>query len=247
MDTRRVLGISFLALAASFESSAATVFTSFSTPFTPAGVPTLLSLGSITPPSQTAFAGSGYSVSFSSVAGDQGVVQGPSPFGPPFSFFHAVPVAGDFGGTPLYLTGDAGSPLTTDINQSGKYFSTGLGGTITFNFTSPHTQVALLWGSVDAGNQLVFNDAASTTITGNQIHSLTPGITAGGQTFGGSTWVLIQTDTPFTSFSAFSSNISFEFAGVIASPVPEPGSFYLVSSVLCIGALMLLRRSLRQV
>lgn len=245
MDTRRVAIISFLVLAASFESSAATLFSSLLTPSSPVGNLTAINLTGITPPSQTGFSGAGYSVSFSGVASDQGVVQGNHPF--PFSFFHAVPVAGAIGPTPQYLTGDFGSPFTTNIAESGNYFSTGLFGTITIIFDTPQQAVALLWGSIDATNTLTFNDSGSTVFTGAQIQSATPGFVFNGfQGVGGSAWVLITTDTPFTTITASTGDISFEFAAVIASPVPEPSSFYLLSSVLCVGALMLLRRNLRR-
>jgi hypothetical protein len=104
--------------------------------------------------SQDTLTTAAYIVTFAGVGATQGVVNAD------VAGSHAVPVAGMTGGSAEYLTGNFGSALTTDIAASGNYFSTGLG-TITITFASPQTSFALLWGSIDTGNSLRFNDATS--------------------------------------------------------------------------------------
>src|SRR5271170_4078011 len=70
------------------------------TPVTVPGTTTVIGVQGITPPSQALITRSGYTVSFSGVPSDQGVVQGT------LSSVHATPVAGVSGGNPEYLTGD---------------------------------------------------------------------------------------------------------------------------------------------
>jgi hypothetical protein len=133
---------------------------------------------------------------------------------------HAVPVAGVTGGSAEYLTANFGSALTTDIAASGNYFSTGLG-TITITFASPQTSFALLWGSIDTGNSLRFNDAGNFVVSGTAVQTAAAGFVGNGfQGPGGGAWVEINTDTPFTTVTASSSVPSFEFAAIAASTTP---------------------------
>jgi hypothetical protein len=199
-------------------AQARTITASLFSPLTPTGSSTVLVDG---------LTGTGYSVAFSpSFAADQGLVRGGSPM-------HAIPVAGASGAMPKFLTGGFGSALTTDAAGAGQYFSTGTG-TITINFTSPQTSLALLWGSIDTENSLRFNDAAGLTVRGTDAQSAASGFTASGfQGPGGSAYVIITTDTPFTSVAATSSIVSFEFSGLVASTTPivnqpEPASFVLL-------------------
>lgn len=234
MNAKRLFVTGFAALMLSASASAATITSLLYTPSIPAGTLTPVDLSGITAPSNAGFAGTGYSVSFSGVAAGQGVVQGH------LGGAHAVPVAGS---GPDYLTGGIGSALTTDITQAGNYFSTGLG-SITITFVEPQNSVALLWGSVDFSNSLTFNDVANTVVTGTQIQGLTLGFTSNGaQGPGGSAWVLIKTDTPFTTLTATSSVVSFEFAALTASEgdfttsqTPEPSTLLL--SIAGVGLLV---------
>jgi hypothetical protein len=190
-----------------------------------------IDLTGITATSQNPFSGTGYSVSFA-VDADQGVVRGA------LDGRYAVPVGGVTGGEPEYLTGGFGSALTTNVDDSGNYFSTGTG-TITITFTTPQSWFALLWGSVDKGdpgdpgNLLTFNDAANFQVTGQDVQTAATGFVRNGyQGAGGSAYVIIHTDTPFTTVTASSSIVSFEFGGVAGSDngfttVPEPGSICL--------------------
>lgn len=220
--------LSAMAITISVTANAATITTNLLTPITPSGALTPISLTGITPSSQTGFSGTGYSVSFTGVGAAQGVVQNFA------SGVHAVPVAGATVSTPQYLTGDFGSPLTSNIADSGNYLSTGFLGSIAISFTNPQTSFALLWGSIDTLNYLSFNDAASTVVTGATIQSLTPGFVSNGfQGIGGSAWALVTTDTPFTTVTAGSGTVSFELAGMAgASPTPEPSTFLLAGSML---------------
>lgn len=205
---------------------------------TPGSSPTVVSLGGITAPSQTTLTGAGYTVSFSTTSVN-GVVQGLLPGQ------HAVPVAGVTpGGDPEYLTGDYGSPLTTDIDKSGNYFSTGAG-SITFTFSTPQTSLALLWGSIDTYNSLTFSNGL--IVTGTEVQEAASGFAGGGyQGPGGSAYVVIDT-TPFTSFTASSPYVSFEFGDVAASTtpfeaVPEPVSFLLITAGISLIALLIMHR-----
>jgi hypothetical protein len=184
----------------------------------------------------TTLSGAGYSINFDAVGSDQGLVNGT------VGGSHAVPVGGSTGGSAQYLTGGFGSSLSTDIGASGNYLSTGLG-TITINFVSPQTSFALLWGSIDGGNLLRFNDTSNFSVTGTAVQAAAAGFVSNGfQGPGGSAYVVVNTDTPFTTVIATSSVISFEFDPIAASTTPfetsnpEPAGFGLIAG----GMLLLL-------
>ena len=241
---RRILGTAVLSIIFSLGmAQGGTIAASLFSPLAPPGSsPVTIDLAGITP-SQSALTGAGYSVSFSGVGPIQGVVQGTlGPVG------HGVPVAGVTGGSPEYLTGGFGSPLTTDIGASGNYLSTGFG-TITIEFLLPQTSFALLWGSIDLGNSLSFNDAAHLTLSGSDVQAAAAGLVGFGDLGpGGSAYVMVNTDTPFTTVTASSSTISFEFVPFAASTVPfetanpEPEGFALMTG----GILLLLAHRWRK-
>jgi hypothetical protein len=232
------VGTALLLAASAGIANASTITASLFSPDAGLG-PVVISLTGITPVSQASFSGPGYSVSFAVDLGPsgQGVVQGA------VGGRYAIPVAGITGSNQAeYLTGDYGSLLTTDAAKSGNYFSTGTGA-ITINFNQPETWLALLWGSIDTGNLLTFKNGASTvfTVDGTAVQNAAAGFLSNGfQGPGGSAYVLINTSTPFTSVIASSSQVSFEFGGVVASPVPEPGTWCLFG--LGIGIVALRRR-----
>ncbi len=188
-----------------------------------------MTLSGITPPSDTDLTGTGYDVSFS-VAGGQGVVQNSIPG-------HAVPVAGATGtndDTAEYLTGDFGSSLTTNIADSGNYFSTGTGA-ITITFSTPQKSLALLWGSIDTGNSIILNDGS--TITGAEVQAAASGFVGNGfQGPGGSAYVVINSSTSFTTVELTSSVVSFESAGIAAASAPFAASTPEPATVLLVGA-----------
>ncbi|HUA85266.1 MAG TPA: PEP-CTERM sorting domain-containing protein [Bryobacteraceae bacterium] len=221
-------------------AKADTITASLYSPLTPGGAtPVIINLAGVTPPSDTTLDGTGYTVTFS-VGSGQGVVDGSSDL-------HAVPVAGATGtgdDTPEYSTGGFGSPLTTNIDDSGNYFSTGTG-TITITFSSPQTSLALLWGSIDTGNSVILNDG--TTITGTEVQAAASGFVSNGfQGPGGSAYVVIDSTSSFTTVELTSSVVSFESADIAAasqpfvSTVPEPTSVVLIGTGL--GLAVLLRR-----
>jgi hypothetical protein len=163
---------------------------------------------------------------------------------------HQVPVAAVNGGAPEYLTGDFGSPMTTNIAASANYFSTGLG-TITITFASPQTSLAFLWGSIDIGNSLLFNDAGNFVVSGAAAQAAAAGFISNAFQ-GGSAWVVVNTDTPFTTVTASSSTPSFEFGAVAASTAPfvanpEPINTALVGSGILFLAAYRLRRTKRSI
>jgi hypothetical protein len=221
-------------------AKADTITASLFTPQVPTGTaPVLVDLNGITVPSSATINGTGFTVMFSVPAG-QGVVQGT------IEPIHAVPVGGVTGTTPEYLTGGFGSPLTTNIADSGNYLSTGTG-TITITFASPETSLALLWGSIDSSNDLKLNDAANFDVTGTAVQAAAAGFISNGfQGPGGSAYVVIDTDTPFTTVTLTSGVVSFESAGIAAnsspfSTVPEPSNVALIAAA-ALGVIALVRR-----
>jgi PEP-CTERM motif len=223
-----------------------TLTASLYSPLAPSGGTTVsVDLSGISPlPSQSMVNGSGYTISFSGVGSNEGVVQGSS------SGAYAAPVAGVSGSTPLYLTGGFGSSLTSNIANSANYLSTGVG-TITLTFSTPQNSFALLWGSIDIGNTLSFNDAADYTVTGADVQAAAAGFVSNGfQGPGGSAYVVVDTTTDFTTVTFTSTVVSFESADFAASDVPfqtsatpEPESLMLVGTGLAGVAGSLYRRS----
>jgi len=225
------VGTALLLAASAGIANAATIQASLFEPDVGLG-PVVIALAGITPtPSQTGISAADYSISFlPGFSSAQGIVNGPA------SNLYAIPVAGINGAAqPEYLTGDFGSALTSDAGKSGNYFSTGTG-SIVITFASPQTWLALLWGSVDKGtngglgNFLTFNDLANSVVTGQEVQDAAKGFVGNGyQGAGGSAYVIVHTDTPFTTVTASSSVVSFEFGGVAGSNsgftiVPEPSS-----------------------
>jgi len=183
-----------------------------------------------------------------------------------------VPVAGvTGGGAPQYFTGNFGSPLTTNINNAGRYLSvgastTGVGavpGVITINFTNPQTSLALLWGSIDPGNTLTFMNGNTTvfTVTGVQAQAASNslfgpnGLGNGFLGVGGSAYVIVDTTTPFTSVIATNPSPgpgnfpSFEFTGVVADEeapfepvIPEPSGVWVLTGAFGIMVAVVRRR-----
>ena len=245
-----VLGIALLTAASAETAYADTISTSLFSPVAAAGVtPVAINLSGITPPSQSPITGPGVSVAFSGVASVQGVVQGQVPLS------HDIPIAGvASSSTPEYLTDGFGSALTTDETTSGNYFSTGLG-TVTISFTTPQTSFALLWGSIDPSNSLSFNDSSNFAVTGADVRAAAAGLLINpSQGPGGSAYVVVDTSTPFTTITATSGVVSFEFVGLAGSSQPfvvgvpqllvgvsEPGSLALFG--IGIGLLASRRRS----
>jgi hypothetical protein len=236
-----VSGTALLIAAGSGIANADSISVSTFAPLSPtSATPLLINLTGITTPSQSSLVGTGYTVTFSGVASNQGVVQGTVPF------VHDTPVGATLGGVPEYLAGGFGSGLTTSSAASGDYFSTGVG-TITITFDTPQTSFALLWGSDDTENTLSFNDSADYVVTGTAVQSAASDF-AGSQylDWGRSAYVTVNTDTPFTTVTAYSSIVSFEFLPLAGSnepfieAVPEPGS--LILSGIGIVALLLRRR-----
>ena len=234
---RKVFGTAALSVVLSLGvAEGNTIGASLFSPLAPSGsTPVVVDLTGFTAPSQSTLNGAGFSINFLGVASDQGLVQGNN--GP-----HAVPVAGIAGGAPEFITGGFGSSLTTNISAAGNYLSTGFG-TITITFLVPQTSFALLWGSIDVGNLLQFNDASNFTVTANAVQAAASGFIGNGfQGPGGSAYVVVNTDTPFTTVTASSSVISFEFSPIAASTTPfetanpEPAGFALMAG----GILLLL-------
>jgi hypothetical protein len=239
----KILGTVVLSIVMSLGmAEGSTITANLFSPLAPPGsTPVVVNLGGLNDPSQAPLTGSGYTISFAGVGPNQGLVQGNAGG-------HAIPVAGVTGGSAEYLTGGFESSQTTDVAGSANYLSTGTG-TITITFISPQTSFALLWGSIDTGNSLRFNDASNFLVTGTAVQTAAAGFVSNGfQGPGGSAYVIVNTDTPFTTVTATSSVVSFEFAPLAASStpfdppgVPEPGALTLMAG----GILLLVTYRLR--
>ncbi len=188
--------------------------------------------------------GAGYMIGFNTSV-DQGIVQGT------LADRHAIPVAGSQNGSRAYLANSLGSTLMQDADAAGRYLSTGeAGSTIILTFAAPQTSLALLWGSIDTGNSISFNNQAADVLTGSTVQGLADGFVGDGfQGMGGSAYVNITTDTAFTAVALSSNLISFEATGLIASAlpvtVPEPMSVALLGVGLASMGMARQRRSAR--
>lgn len=225
-------GVATMALATSAQ---ATVVASASlyTPQPQSGsLATPIDITGVAAPSQAGITTSAYTITLNT-PGDQGIVAATLPQR------HATPVAGVGGGNPLYLTGNFGSELTPELSEAGNYFSTDqVTSSITISFTVPQTSLALLWGSIDIGNQIAFFDDEGNqldVLTGGEIQALATGFVSNGfQGPGGSAYVAATESTPFSTVVFSSDVVSFEFAGLITSDrpfdVPEPISLALLGT-----------------
>jgi len=248
-------GVAFIALGSAAHASV-TASAAIFTQLAPTGTTvTSISLIGLSSQSHSEILGNGYLITIETDIG-QGLVKGMD------STHHAIPVAGlSTTNQASYLSGDYGSEQNTNDEAAGNYFSTGYG-KITLTFLAPQTSLALLWGSVDAGNLLTFNDVAQDTLSGAQVQALAAGFKQDGdQGSGGSVYVTVATDTPFTSVVLSSSVMSFEAAAVAGGTnfsvqpetiktseiaVPEPATLALVGGAMVWLGLMRRRTSLQR-
>jgi hypothetical protein len=170
-----------------------------------------LRLGGATLGSGSAYVYKNDSVSFSGVSAEDGVVRGSSPGA------YAAPVT------------DAAGDLF-----GGKYLSTGNTGDINIAFATPQHSLSLLWGSIDASNEITF-------LNGNQVVGVVDGAeidpsAIGFQGIGGSAYVLIDSAVSFDDIEISSGTPSFELAAIRSStaeiPVHEPSSIALLGGFL---------------
>jgi hypothetical protein len=165
------------------------------------------------------------------------------------SSFNNANCVGSGGSKPCYgLSGVYAPPVTDAAGDyyQGNFFSTGSGtSTITLGFNAAQLTLALLWGSVDATNQIAFYNGTTLvgTVTGSQICSNCNGA----QGFGGSYYVLLNSTIAFTKVVLTSGITSFESAEYETSPtgiyVPEPSAFGLLFAGLAALGLVRGRRA----
>jgi hypothetical protein len=135
------------------------------------------------------------------------------------------------------------------VDAAGAYFhgvflSTGLGH-ITLDFATPQHGLALLWGSVDAGNELdlLNNGQLVGTVKGFNV-SNNPN---GSQGFGGSYYTVVNSSDAFNQVYLASTQVSFESALYAASPnqiaVAEPAGLAVLAAGL--AGLAMTRRTPR--
>jgi hypothetical protein len=198
---------------------------------------TAIDLAGVVAPSQATISNANYAINFNTTA-EQGLVQGA------LAGRHAIPVAGQSGGQSSFLTGGFGSAQTTSAAGAGSYLSTGgPGSSIVVTFATPQSSLALLWGSIDAGNRIAFDNVSRDVLTGAAVQGMANGFVSNGfQGAGGSAYVSITSDTPFTTVTLSSDVISFEATALIASrapvSVPEPlGLVLLGAGIAGIGVL----------
>lgn len=135
-------------------------------------------------------------------------------------------------------SGNYAAPWLNGGQESTPYFQAGTGGSITFSFAQPTSQVGLLWGSVDTDpgrNQI---DVYSTdglllgSFDGSAVQSAVPGLNVGSWGEDGTVYANITAPTAEIGQVVFSDSSSnaFEFDNV--SAVPLPGALPLFGSAL---------------
>jgi hypothetical protein len=148
-------------------------------------------------------------VSFTGLGSAEGVVKGTS--------------AGNYA-PPLI---DAASDLFT-----GKYLAVGNTGMINIAFAKPQQTLAMLWGSVDTGNEITFleNGQVVGTVDGADVDATADG----NQGVGGSFYVMLDSATKFNDIEISSSVQSFELAEISSArreiPIHEPASITLLGA-----------------
>jgi hypothetical protein len=148
-------------------------------------------------------------ISFVGVSGSEGVVQGVA------SGLYAPPIINSAGQT-----------------YAGQYFSTGNTGYINIQFSTNRNALALLWGSVDASNEITFLENGK--VVGNVFGTNITSNPDGNQGFGGSFYTLINSSVSFNDIELSSGVTSFESAMFEADPanyfVPEPANLALLGA-----------------
>ncbi len=148
------------------------------------------------------------------------------------------------GGQYLGLSSAYAPPVASASSYyTGNFFSTGAG-YIVLTFPSPQKLLFLLWGSVDASNEIDFltgggyNASTSITTLGTSVGSVkgsdVSATANGSQGYGGSYYVVINSNVAFNQVYLTSNAISFESALYSAAPTnysaPEPASWLLLGA-----------------
>lgn len=144
--------------------------------------------------------------------------------------------SGNNGDAGVY-SGSVNAVAITPFNTSSKqdYLVAQPSGGVTITYTTAQTSFALLWGTVDTFNSLVFSTDSGTIITGTQIENADPSLTLGVS----NVEVLLSNIPSFKSITVESTSSAFEFD--TARAVPEPASMALLG-VGMIGTGVMVRR-----
>jgi hypothetical protein len=125
----------------------------------------------------------------------------------------------------------ATNPFQYSPTLNGSLYAAIWNGAATYDYTSPESNLTILWGTIDASNRLEFfgkNGASLGTIVGADL------ATAAATYDPGYVWangvdITVQLTTPYYSLSTIGGpDLTMEYSNLASTSVPEPASAVLV-------------------